>query len=143
MQALCWTSVFRFLLLGPLFGLLGFLVSFPLIDPTVNRLTDFTDIRYLMGLMSRLLIGIPFAYLIGAIPALLAGMLYSRFMSLINLPRNALTHAAMGTASGAICGLVLALFIGFRLPIHVMYMGGLCAFSGACCAFFASRSPPR
>ncbi len=57
-----------------------------------------------MNLMSRLLIGIPFVYLIGAIPALLAGMLYSRFMSLISLPRNALIHAAMGTASGAICG---------------------------------------
>lgn len=131
----CARSVFHFIVFGPAFGMLAVLCLVPIKDP--SELQKGGDIAQLATLM---IVGLPLSYLIGTIPALLAGLLFGISSCLPGVLRHPLPCLLAGAGSGS-GGCALFLLIpagagGDGLPFYA----GIGGFAGACCGLLLRRN---
>ena len=96
------TTIIVFALLGPPIGMPVFLLGVAAIDPKPASL-----IVLIENLIGFIIMGIPFCYVIGIIPALAVGMLTAIGENISR--RFGFVHVAL---LGLVCGLVFALTIG-------------------------------
>ena len=125
-----WPAAGWFALLGPPLGLLAMLTLMVWKDPSeLQNASNLAD----LGLLA--VPGLPFAYVLGLIPALIAGLSFG--VLLARWP-GLLRHAIASALAGALCGLLAALLclLVVQVKESAWFAGWLGGFSGAGGALF-------
>ena len=123
-----WRSIIWLLIAGPPFGMLALLVGMSVSDP--SEIKGMSDLGKLLALG---LLGLPFAYLLGAVPAVIAGLAFGCVVVITSpslLQRRSLC-VAVGGAVGGLSAFVFSLIVTKSFDSGSLFWLSIGAFAGA------------